>query len=175
MLTNYHKLSGSKPQMHHATDSVIGPSAQGLPSLWRLWGRMHFHVHSGCWQKAVPSRFRTEDLFTCWLSARGCLHSPSIPPHLQAHSCFQSLPPARESSLSLRAHVIPLIQWSHQQCLIIVTGSGHQGGTSLGGHFRNSAYLYFLLRRLLNATVLLSPNQERVIGSLLLLSRPDFI
>lgn len=112
MLTNYHKLSGSKPQMHHATDSVIGPSAQGLPSLWRLWGRMHFHVHSGCWQKAVPSRFRTEDLFTCWLSARGCLHSPSIPPHLQAHSCFQSLPPARESSLSLRAHVIPLIQWS---------------------------------------------------------------
>lgn len=84
VLTNYHKLSGSKPQMYPLSHSLRGPCAQGLPSLQRLWRRIYFHIHSGCWQKAAPSSFRTEALFTCWLSAVGSLHFPGIPPHLQA-------------------------------------------------------------------------------------------
>ena len=175
------KPSGSNPQICRLTHSAMGPSAQGLPSLRRLWGRTHSHAHSGCWQKAVPGSFRTEDPSTSWLSARGCLHSPSILPHLQAHSCFQSLPPGRESSLPLRAHMIPS-QWSCQQYLsshwqalgIRVWHLGAGLGVALQKLLTGPPYLYFLLRKLLNASALLPSKQQIEIWSLLPLSRSDF-
>ena len=40
----------------------------GLGSDWRLWGRICFHTHPGCWQNSVPYGCRTEVPFPQWLS-----------------------------------------------------------------------------------------------------------
>lgn len=109
---------------------MTGSSAQGLPPFWRLWGRIHFtFIH--CWQDPVPCRLS---------QVGGHLHAPSIPPMfksiLTSNLSCPLLPPARESTLLLRAHMIPLIQYNivgmtshHSQVLDIRTG-----------HFRNRAY-----------------------------------
>lgn len=59
----------------------------GEALIWRLWGRIYFQVHSGCWQNSVPSGCRAEFpiflLAVSWkslLAASGCLHhiTPSV-------------------------------------------------------------------------------------------------
>lgn len=77
---------------------LAGSSALGLMRLnwrrqlgealiWRLWGRIYFQVHSGCWQNSAPPGCRAEFpiflLAVSWkslLAASGCLHHivPSI-------------------------------------------------------------------------------------------------
>lgn len=160
----------------------MGPSAQGLPSLRRLWGRTHSHVHLGCWQKAVPSSLRIEDQFTSWMSARGL---PAFPIHPSPCSSPLLLPVSapRQGKLSAfkSSHDSFCTMILSAISLITVTSFGHQGGTSWVGRggtleilLTRPPYLYFLLRKLLNASALLLSKQEIEIGSLLPLSKSDF-
>lgn len=43
---------------------------------WRLWGRIHFQAHSGCWHKSAPCNYRIEVPISLLAVSLGPLYAP---------------------------------------------------------------------------------------------------
>lgn len=63
----------------------------GWVLIWKLWGKLPFHAHSGCWPNSIPCSCRTESVSPCWLpeAALSPERSPTVISHTATSASMQ--------------------------------------------------------------------------------------
>lgn len=123
-VTNYHKPCGFNNTALSFQSSIVQVGSVGfsvgshkaeikvLAIVWKLWRRLHFEAHLGCWWNSISCDCRMKHLSSCWLLATPSFWRPLSsghslwPPHTSHLSRFPLYYQLEETICFQTAYVI---------------------------------------------------------------------